>query len=90
MTGLSMEVATESDLIRSNGISNKNAIVVKDVTYPTCILEKGEKIVPLHNDKFNEYLLMHAMLSKLSRQNRIFNYQFRDTDCAQNNTCTFP
>ena len=76
-----MEVATESDLIRSNAISDKGAIVIKDVTYPTCILEKDNAILPLSRENFNGYLLLNSMMSKLSRQNRHFNYKFRNTQC---------
>ena len=53
MTGLSMEVATESDLIRSNALSEQDAMVIKAVSYPTCILEKDEVIMPLSRTKFN-------------------------------------
>ena len=76
-----MEVATESNLIRSNGISDKEAIVIEDATYPVCILEKYNNILPLSRDDFNGYLLMHSLISWLGRQNRLFNYKFRDTDC---------
>ena len=76
-----MEVATESAIFHSNGISDKEAIAIEDVNYPTCILEKDNNILPLSRDDFIKYLLMHSTILKLVRQNRHINYKFRDTDC---------
>ena len=66
------------------------AIVIYDITYQACILEKDNAILPLSREHFNGYLLIHSMMSKPSRQIRHFNYKFRDTDCMQTQMCALP